>query len=510
MATPLTVFSAFPLLSVLIFWPLVTAALLWLLPPRQARSMAVGAAVVETVLACRVVWGIHPEQAGFQWLERADWIMTVNAHYLLGVDGFSALFLFLSAVLFLGMVLASGVREMPRLYFALLLLLEGITIGIFCALDTLLFFLFWELTLIPIYFLISLWGVGPQRRFAAAQYTLLMLGGGVVLLFGLLLAAMEQAGLQAGSGGAILSSVLVFDLPTLLATPLPVDRQLPLFFLLLVGFAVKTPVVPLHVWLPTLAMEGPVAVVAMMTGLKLGAYGLLRFALPLAPHAAREWSWLLAGLGVVGIFYGGLAALAQTNLRRLLAFSSISHVGLVLLGLSTLTVQGVQGAMLQLLNFTMIAGGLFLIAGFIRQRTGSTELTHLGGLVRSMPFATTFFLFFGLAGMGVPLTSGFPAEQLLLLGTLSTHAGAALAAIGGQILGAAYFLHYYRRAFLGPVTNRVVAEAADLQPREWMVVVLLAIPVLVAGLYPQGGMHFLQMPAAEWIAHFSGVVPLLP
>ena len=499
---------ALPLLSLLIGLPCVAASLLWLLPPRHARSLAVAAAVMELLLACVVVGSIHPEQPGFQRLEQAVWIPTVHVQYLLGVDGLSALFLPLSALLFLGILLSAGRQHLlPRLYFALLLLLEGISIGIYCALDTLLFFLFWELTLIPLYFLITVWGIGPQRRFAANQYTLWMLTGGVALLFGFLLLAMGHADLQVESGGAMLPAALVFDLPTLLATPLSVDRQWPIFLLLLIGFAVKTPVIFLHTWLPTLAMEGPVAVLAVMTGLKLGGYGLLRFALPLAPQVAQACYWLLAGLGVVGIVYGGLAALAQTNLRRLLAFSSIHHVGLVLLGFSTFTLQGVQGAVLQLLNFTMVAGGLFLITGFIRQRTVSTELVHLGGLVRSMPFASTFLLFFGLAGMGLPLTSGFPAEQLLLLGVFSTYKGAALLAMGGQILGAGYFLHYYRRAFLGPVTHRVVAEAEDLRPRERWVVLLFALPLLLSGIYPRWVLHFIQAPTTAWLAHFSGGGP---
>ncbi|MBF0582833.1 MAG: NADH-quinone oxidoreductase subunit M, partial [Magnetococcales bacterium] len=348
--------ASLPLLSLLIGLPLVGALLLGLLPARQARSFALGVGLVEAVLACGVVWGINPEQAGFQWLEQGRWIPTLHLQYLLGVDGLSALFLPLSALLFVGLVLAStGVQRLPQLYFALLLALEGITIGIFSALDLLLFFLFWELTLIPLYFLVSLWGIGPQRRFAATQYTLWMLGGGVLLLFGFLLVATGHGDWPAATDGFRAPAALLFDLPTLLATPLPVERQWPVFLLLLMGFAVKTPVVPLHIWLPTVAMEGPVVVVAMMTGLKLGAYGLIRFALPLAPQVAQEWYGVLAGWGVGGIFYGGLLALVQSNLRRLLAFASISHVGFVLLGLSTFTVQGVQGALLQLLNFTLIA-----------------------------------------------------------------------------------------------------------------------------------------------------------
>lgn len=501
-----TLLAGLPLLSLLIGLPLGGAVLIGWLPGRFVWSTALGIAVLEGVLACGVVWGFNPEQAGFQWVEQAVWIPSVPLHYRLGVDGLSALFLPLSALLFIGLLLASsGVRQMPRLYFALLLALEGMTIGIFCALDLVLFFLFWELTLIPLYFLVSVWGIGPQRRFAATQYTLWMLGGGVLLLFGFLLAGSGVEGVATDPGGML--PAFLFDLPARLAAPLSVDRQWPVFLLLFLGFAVKIPVVPFHVWLPTLAMEGPVVVAAMMTGLKLGGYGLIRFALPLAPQVAQEWHGVLVALGLVGIFYGGLIALVQSNLRRLLAFSSISHVGFVLLGLSTLTVQGVQGAILQLFNFTMVSGGLFLIAGFIQQRTDSTEWIHLGGLVQSMPRATAFFLFFGLVGMGLPLTSGFPAEQLILLGTATLHKGATLAAIGGQMLGVGYFLRYYRRAFLGPVRNRVVAEAADLRPRELLAVVLFAVPLLVAGFYPRFLLHFTQASVVRWVAHFSGGVP---
>lgn len=215
------------------------------------------------------------------------------------------------------------------------------------------------------------------------------------------------------------------------------------FLLLLAGFAVKTPVFPLHTWLPVVAMEGPVAVAALMTGLKLGAYGLIRFAVPLAPGAAQELHWLLAGLGVVGILYGALAAIAQTNLRRMLAYASISHVGLVLLGIASFSLQGVQGALFQLLNFTVVAGGLSLLTSFLHQRMGSTDLINLGGAGRSMPLLAAFFFVFALASLGVPGTTGFPAEFLILVSTLQSHTGAGLAALFGMVLGAAYVLDGY-------------------------------------------------------------------
>ncbi|WP_130470471.1 complex I subunit 4 family protein [Candidatus Magnetaquicoccus inordinatus] len=495
--------ASFPLLSLLIGLPFFAAALLWLLPTTQAQRVALLATGAETLLSVLAVWRFDAGRSGFQWVERAQWLPTVNVHYLLGVDGISILFLPLTALLFLGVLLSSRPPVLPRLYYALLLALQGMTIGIFCALDLVLFFLFWELTLLPIYFLVNLWGMGPQRRFAATQYTLWMLGGGVFLLFGFILVAVSHSQQVTLSADMSLSATLTFELPSLLATALPSQQQLPALLLLLCGFAFKTPVVPFHVWLPVMAMEGPVALLAIMTGVKLGAYGILRFALPLAPQAAMQWSWLLAGIGVVGIFYGALMALNQSNMRRLLAFSSISHVGMVLLGISTMNVHGIQGALLQLLNFTLIASALFLLSGFIHRRTASCEWLHLGGLVRVMPTAAFFFLFFAVASMGMPLTSGFPAEQLIILGTIAQHKGAALAAVGGQILGAAYLLLFYRRAFLGSTSRHLPSGVVDLQGAERWSLFLFAIPVLLVGLLPGWLVHFTQLPTVGWLAQMS-------
>ncbi|PUD98644.1 MAG: NADH-quinone oxidoreductase subunit M [Candidatus Sedimenticola endophacoides] len=367
-----------PLISLLLSMPL-GALLIWILPNRSARTIALGTAIVDLCLAMTILLGFDKGQAGFQFVERHDWIPSLNIHYQVGVDGMSVLFLPLTVLLFIGVIISSwtSVRTLPRLYYSLLLILESVTLGIFCALDTILFFLFWELTLIPVYFLISLWGIGPNRRYAAVKYTLFMLAGGVPLLFGFLLLAFGHAGQQ----GAGLPTTLAFDYLRLLETPLPPASQGTIFLLLLVGFAVKTPLFPLHTWMPVLTMEGPASIAALMTGLKLGAFGLIRFAVPLAPDAARDLHWLLAGLGVVGILYGAVVALSQTNLRRMLAYSSISHVGLVVLGIASLNLQGVQGALFQLINFTLIAGGLFLVTGCLHHRIGSTDLVHLGGAV---------------------------------------------------------------------------------------------------------------------------------
>lgn len=494
--------SGFPYLSLLILLPFTGAALIWLLPPAGwARRIALVTTIAELGAAIAMLAHFSPADGGFQMVERMTWIPSLNIHYFVGVDGISVLFPPLTALLFAAVVLASWTQAntMRRLYFSLVLTLEGVTIGIFLALDTLLFFLFWEMTLVPMFFLVSLCGIGPYRRHAATKYTLLMLAGGLPLMFGFAFAAFQHA----KKAGATLPDGLVFDLPTLLANVLPFEAQVAIFLLLLAGFAVKTPVVPLHSWLPTLAMEGPPAVVATVTGLKLGAYGIIRFAVPMAPDAAHHLHWLLAALGVTGILYGALSAMAQTNLRRLLAFSSVSHVGLVVLGLASFSVISLQGAVFQLLSFTTVAGGLFLIAGFLQHRIGSTDTLHLGGAARTMPAAATFLFFLGLAGMGIPATAGFPGEHLILIGTLQTHKGALLAALGGVILGAAYFLGWYRRAFLGPVKNPVVGTAIDLRPREMAVAAVLALMTLAGGLYPASVLETTRTAAEAWVAHLG-------
>jgi len=318
----------------------------------------------------------------------------------------------------------------------------------------------------------------------------------VALLFGFLVLAFNHASFS----GAGLPAGLSFDLETLVNTPLPDNAEWVVFLLLLLGFAVKTPVFPLHTWLPLLSMEGPVAVVALLTGLKLGAYGLIRFAVPLAPGAAQELHWLLAGLGTFGLLYGAVAALAQTNLRAMLAYSSLSHVGLVLLGIASFNLQGVQGAVLQLVNFSLVAGGLFLTTAMLQNRLGSTDVLSLGGAARSMPLLASLFLFFGLAGMGVPGTSSFPAELLILVSALQTHTGAGLAALFGMVVGAAYFLNLYRRAFLGPVLNQGVATASDLRPRELGLLVAFAALILFFGLYPVPLLEVIRPAAEAWVA----------
>ena len=489
----------FPFLSLLILLPLVWALLLpWLRTDRMVRYVALAGAGLELVLAIAMLFSVNPDIAGMQLVERADWIPSLNVHYLLGIDGIAALFPPLTALLFCAVILASwtSIQTLPRLYFALLLALESATMGVFCALDLVLFFLFWELTLAPIYFLISLWGIGPERRFAAVKYTLFMLTGGIPLLFAFILLSLHNSGIST-------SGNLIFDYRILLKQPLPVPQQTAIFLLLFFGFAVKTPLFPFHTWLPTVLREGPAGLSAILVGLKLGAFGILRFALPLAPDAARDYIWLMAALGLFGLLYGALAALRQANLRKMLAFSSISHVGLVIVGIAAMNLQGIQGAIFQLVNFPLIAGGLMLMAGFLHHRLGSTDLASLGGMAKPMPRFTAWFLLFGMAAIGLPGTNGFVAELLMLLGIFQASPGLAVIALLGIILGAAYFLGFFRLAFLGPATHPTVASAMDLRPRELLIVGVMGLLILIGGLFPNLMQRVTASAADAWVARMA-------
>ena len=491
----------FPLLSLIILLPLLGSMATGVtVNIKLAKKIALATAGLELILTVVVVLLFDAAKGdNFQLVEQYNWIPGLNIEFLVGIDGISVLFLPMSALLTLMAIIASwnSIQHLQPFHFALLLALEGITIGVFSALDMVLFFLFWELTLPPIFFLIGLWGIGPQRRSAALKYTLFMLFGGVPLLFAIIILAINHATNVKG----LIPQDLSFSLPVLLDTPLPDNLQAIVFLLLLTGFAVKAPLIPFHTWLPTAAMEGPTQITALLIGLKLGIYGILRFTMPLAPSAAVEYSWILGILGAITLIYGALIALQQTNLRRLLAYASISHVGLVIIGIASLTIQGIQGAIFQLFNFALIASTLMLIAGFIQHRLASTELVHLGGLAKVMPRLTSFYFLFVLASIGVPGTSGFPAELLLIIGALIAHPSLGITALAGAVLSAAYMLSFTRKAFLGPTTQAAVNQVQDLRPRELALLSVPALLILALGFLPNSILKTNQIAAEAWLSH---------
>lgn len=478
-----------PLLSLLLALPLAGIAAIWLQPARATRHVVAFAMLVTLALATAALVAYDPAGARFQLLERVSWIASLNIHYLVGVDGISVLFLPATALLFLGSLVASwnAVPDAPRLHYSLLLLFEAATLGIFCALDTALFFVFWELTLVPLYFLLGRWGVTGGSAQAAARYFLIMLAGGIPLLIAFVILATSQP-------------VPTFDLTVLLGTPLPRATQMAVLLLCLLGFGVKVPLVPLHTWLPQFALAAPGSLTALIVGLKLGAFGLIRFAIPLAPQAALDLHWLLAGLGTVAILYGAVGMLAQSNLRLGLAYASICHVGLAVLGLASCTAQAVQGAVSLLLSFSVATGGAFVLLEFLRQRTGSTDVNALGGVAKTMPLLATGFMICGLAGVGMPGTSSFPGEFMLIIAALQSHTGAGMAALFGLAIAAGGFLSLYRKAFFGPVSRAAVANASDLRPREWAVLVALIVMIVGIGVYPGPWIEIVRPAAEAWAA----------
>jgi NADH-quinone oxidoreductase subunit M len=500
--------DSFPWLSLCLSWPLLGAvALVFIKNPLMAKRFTLLVAGFELLITLFTLHHFNPDDGGFQLQETYAWLPNLNIHYQLGVDGISILFLPMTAWVTLTALLAgwNSVRHLTRFHLALMLILEAITIGVFTALDLVLFFLFWELTLPPLFFLIGLWGIGAERRSAAMKYTLYMLFGGVPLLFGIILLALNHVQVTGGS----IPQDLLFSLPTLLNTPLVGTDQNLIFFLLMLGFAVKAPLPPFHTWLPTVAMEAPTQISALLMALKLGIYGFLRFAIPLAPSTALEHRWLLAIIGAITLIYAGLIALQQTNLRRLLAYSSISHVGLVLIGIASFNLQGLQGAVMQLFNFTLVAGSLLLISGMIQQRLGSNELVHLGGLAKPMPRLTVLFFLFALSSIGVPMTNGFSAEFLLFLGVLQAFPALAIACLFAAVLGAAYMLGFIRRGFWGPITQDAVFRLQDAKPREILLLIPSALLVMVLGLYPQWLLSHQEATLIAWLRHIHQPTTLL-
>lgn len=463
---------------------------------RAARIAALACAALALIVSLGTLAAFDPARGDFQLVTQSPWIPGLGIGWLFGVDGLSILFLPATALLFLA-VLVAGARRIapaPGFYYAAILLLESATLGVFTALDTLLFFFFWELSLLPLYFLVSMWGLagtGLSGRVAATRYFLLMLAGGVPVLL-----AFVILGADAG---------FVFDLPTLLAATPSHDVQVLVFLLFVIGFGIKVPLVPLHTWLPSLALGGPAAITALVVGLKLGAYGLLRFAIPLAPTAAQEMHWLLAGLGTLGILYGAVATTAQSNLRGVVAYGSVSHVGLALLGLASFSVAGLQATVLLLFGFSLATGGSFLLLSALQRRVGGTDLTALSGIRQRMPRLAACFLLFGLAGMGMPGTIGFPAEFLIIVTALQEHSGATLAALFGMVVGAGAFLGPYRSAFFGPLRPGPVAEADDLTLREFAVALLFALLIVVLGCYPQWPLELIRVTAESWVARLPAI-----
>jgi len=500
----------FPILTTLIVLPLLWALLLILIrDDRLLRTVALAGALVQLALALIMTYHFVPGIPDIQFAEQLNWMPLIGSSYHVGVDGISVLFVplmcFLTVLL---MLYAAGVRFLTRFYLINILLLQAFTIGIFVSLDLILFFVFWELALVPSYFLIKRWGIGPQRQYAGTKYVLYMLAGSLPLLIAIILLGLNHH--QAiGAVGGVASS---FDLLVLLEVPIPLEMQTLIFFLMMLGFAVKGPMVPFHTWVSTTLMEGPIGMGVYLVGLKLGVYGMLRFVIPLLPQASVQWFWLMVVLGLTALLYGALIALVQPNFRRLLAFASVSHVGIIIVGLFSLNHQGIQGALIQMISLGLVGEGLLLLTGFLYRRTGSSDLSAFGGLARHVPVLAFFFFVCGLAFIGLPGTSGFIGEFLILMGAFRAHWVFAAVGVLGVILSAGYFLWYFERAFFGPVTNAAVSRLRDLNPRETLVAASICGLIFWIGLYPRPLIEMTRGSVEALVAHVdqARAVPPLP
>lgn len=478
--------AVFPILSCILFLPVVGAIVLWFVDDEDTvRSSTLTIALVELALSVFVLLRFVPESAAMQFAERVQWIPALGISYHLAVDGISVLFVGLTAFLTVLVVVYSWdtIRHQVKLYMMCLLALETTTMGVFLSLDLILFFVFWELMLIPSYFMIKLWGGGAERHYAALKFVIYTLLGSVFMLVGIALLDInyhQWASLHHSD------HAYSFDFLELLTVPIPISQQILIFWLMFLGFAFKAPVFPFHTWLPDALLEGPIGMAVVLAGLKLGTYGFIRFSIPLLPDASKSDTivTVVVVLGLCAILYGAWMALVQADFRRLLAYSSVSHLGFVVVGLFALNYQGLQGSLLTMINLGFSTAGLFFIAGFLYSRQQTTQLAAFGGMARQVPLLATFFLIIGLASIGLPGTNGFVGEFLILLGAFEAKWWVGSVAVLGVIFGAAYFLWYYERSMLGPLGSAVKSTMSDLQLREMVIAVSLSIMILWIGLYP--------------------------
>lgn len=476
----------FPILSLILFFPLLGAVLLWLLDDDDLiKNASLALAGLELLLAVVALLRFVPESAAMQFSERVPWIPALGISYHLGVDGISVLFVGLTAFLTVLIVLYSWdtVRHQIKPYFIALLALETTIMGIFVSLDLILFFVFWELMLIPSYFLIKLWGGGAERQYAALKYVLYTLLGSVFMLVGIVLLNLNYHDWAVTHG---VEQSYSFDFLQLLTVPISVQKQVLIFWLIFMGLAFKAPIFPFHTWLPDALLEGPIGMAVVLAGLKLGTYGFMRFSLPLLPEASKSDGVvaIVMALALAAIVYGAIVALVQPDFRRLLAYSSISHLGFVVVGVFALNFQGLQGGLLTMINLGFSTAGLFFLAGFLYTRRHSTDLSAFGGLAAKVPLLATYLLIIGLASIGLPGTNGFVGEFLILLGAFEASWLYGAVAVTGVIFGAAYFLWYYERAMFGPLAKSVGPAIRDLNRRELVIAVSLSVMIFWIGLYP--------------------------
>lgn len=472
-----------PILSTLTFLPLVGAFFIMLVRgdtetvARNVRAVALWTTLVTLLLSIFMINQFDPSNGGFQFVEQAEWLGG-GIVYAMGVDGISALFILLTTSLMPLCILASWKSVTLRLreYMIAFLVLETLMIGVFCALDLILFYLFFEAGLIPMFLIIGIWG-GARRIYASFKFFLYTLLGSVLMLLAVLVMYWQ---------------VGTTHIPTLMAHDFAANLQIWLWLAFFASFAVKMPMWPVHTWLPDAHVEAPTAGSVILAGilLKMGGYGFLRFSLPMFPIASEYFTPLVFALSAIAIVYTSLVALAQEDMKKLIAYSSVAHMGFVTMGIFATTTQGVQGALFQMLSHGWISGALFLCVGVIYDRMHTREIAAYGGLANRMPIYATVFMLFTMANVGLPGTSGFIGEFLTIIGTFPVSSWTALFAASGVILSACYALVLYRRVTFGTITNESLEQITDMDRREIFIFVPLIIATLLFGFWPMPILDF--------------------